>query len=248
MAGADYRPEGGDMVIGAALGVGQTRWNTGSGLGTGYSSTTQFGLFASKRFNDLYASVSAGYAQFVASTARNLSFGGANRYAAHFRAQDFGERLEIGRRFVTADALGVSPYVMLENQNFEAPGYTETTVSGSPLFALSYVRRTQTSLSHEIGVQFDQSITGEQDVIGLHARLGWDHNYAGGLRDLASFSAFSGSSFTVYGASPAKDAARLSLGAEAELENGITLSGNVRSQLGQSSQTYDGFLSMAYRW
>jgi len=247
--GADYRPESGDAVIGAALSIGQTWWDIAGGLGNGHSDVWQVGLYGSKRFDQFYLSGAAAYAQSNARTIRTTTYAGTDVYAAKFDAQSEGLRAEAGRRFLTGDDIGVTPYVAVTAVDFRTPGYVESTVSGSALFALAYAKKTQSDVMHELGVQLDEMLSPEgTGLIDIHARLGWLHDYSTGLSEQADFNALPGASFLVYGASAPRDAARISIGLQAGLAEGVSFTLKAQSDLSNSSQIYSGNAMMAYRW
>jgi uncharacterized protein with beta-barrel porin domain len=69
-------------------------------------------------------------------------------------------------------------------------------------------------------------------------------------RDLvaAAFQALPGTGFIVNGATPARDSALVSTGAELRLVNGVTLSGKFDGEFARGSQTYAGTGTIRYKW
>jgi uncharacterized protein with beta-barrel porin domain len=64
----------------------------------------------------------------------------------------------------------------------------------------------------------------------------------------AAFQALPGTSFIVNGATPAKDSALVSTGAELRLVNGVTLSGKFDGEFARRSSTYAGTGTIRYAW
>ena len=71
-AGVDYRLTP-DTMIGVALAGGGTSWGLAQGLGSGHSDAFQAGLYGSQRFGAWYVSAAAAFANYWASTTRNLT-------------------------------------------------------------------------------------------------------------------------------------------------------------------------------
>ena len=64
----------------------------------------------------------------------------------------------------------------------------------------------------------------------------------------AAFQALPGTSFIVNGATPAKDSALVSTGAELRLANGVTLSGKFDGGFANRAQTYSGTGTVRWAW
>jgi outer membrane autotransporter protein len=129
---------------------------------------------------------------------------------------------------------------------FQTPAYAETTTVGSPLYALSYASKSQSDITHDLGVQFDsQWQPDEGDAFHLNAQAGWVHQYAGALSDQASFSSFAGTGFTVYGTRGPTDAARVSVGGETSLADALSLSVRLQTLVAATAQIYSGNATLA---
>jgi uncharacterized protein with beta-barrel porin domain len=134
-------------------------------------------------------------------------------------------------------------------QDVHTPAYTESTVAGSPAFALSYAKQGHVDISSEIGATYNVGLhETEDDSFGLRFRLGWLHNYSAGLKDTATFSGFTGATFTVHGASPPKDAAHAIAGFEQDL-GAVALTLDAEVVLASTSQSVGAAnAGIAYRW
>jgi uncharacterized protein with beta-barrel porin domain len=64
----------------------------------------------------------------------------------------------------------------------------------------------------------------------------------------AVFQALPGASFIVNGATPAKNSALTSAGAELRLANGVSLIGKFDGEFARGSQTYAGTGTIRYAW
>ncbi len=64
----------------------------------------------------------------------------------------------------------------------------------------------------------------------------------------AAFQALPGTNFIVNGATPAKNSALASVGAELRLVNGVTLSCKFDGEFARGSQTYAGTGTIRYTW
>jgi len=247
--GVDYRSASGDTVIGAALGTGQLWWDIVTGLGTGRSDVEQAGLYGSKSFGRFYLSGAVEFAEFKVKTNRMVHFEGDNLYGAKFDMQSEGFLLEAGRSFLTDSGFGITPYIDVRAMDFRSPNYAESTLAGSSLFALAYAKKAQSDLTHELGVQLDDMLTQQRvGQIVLSARVAWRHDYCGDVTELADFEALPYTTFTVYGAARARDAARISIGAQASIADGVLLALKAQGDLSDPSQAYSGNAVVAYRW
>jgi outer membrane autotransporter protein len=246
--GVDIRPEGQDLVLGAGAALGQVWWNVHPGLGSGHSNSQQFGVYGSKRFGSLYVSLAGAFAQFQSNTARTVIFGGPNAYQAHVRAQAQGLRGEVGYRF-EEDGTGLTPYASFQAQAVTTSAYDEKTVVGNPAFALHFPHQRETEVSSELGLAIDRLLSSANDnELSFEGRLGWWHDYSSDISRTGSLLAFPGTSFVVRGVSPARDAAQVSVGLDADIGDGLSLKAKAQSLLSGNVQEYGGNLTLSLRW
>jgi outer membrane autotransporter protein len=143
---------------------------------------------------------------------------------------------------------GLAPYAALQAQNVRTPGYSETDLNGGG-FALAYNSRTGTDTRSELGARFDRLLALNPDaVLTLRARLAWAHDWVSDPTLAAVFQALPGASFVVNGATPAKDSALTSAGAELRLANGVSLLGKFDGEFASRSSTYGGTGTVRYSW
>ncbi len=81
--------------------------------------------------------------------------------------------------------------------------------SGAQSLSLNVAQRTTNSLRTTIGADLASSIgLGNEHKVDIDVRLGWQHELANTGRPItAAFAGAPGNSFTVFGATPARDAA-----------------------------------------
>ncbi len=241
--GLDYRPKHGDGSVGIAVGMSGNTWNLGEQLGKGEATAYQIGAYYSRRFWDSYITGGLSYARYSASTDRTVNLGGANLYHADFVSNAIAARAEAGHVFHT-DIGRITPFARFQADDIGVPHYSEQTQAGSSAYALSYTSKQHYDYTTELGAGWNTLVGPLTD---LHARVGWLHDYAGGLSDIATFSQFNGASFTVDGASPPRDAAHIVIGIAHNVNN-VVFSLNGETALAGATTIYGGTASIAYRW
>jgi outer membrane autotransporter protein len=245
--GVDIRTAPG-QVVGFSLGGANTSWGLSSSLGTGRSDAFQAGVYGSQQWGPAYLSGVLAYSNFWATTDRTVNVAGADRLIASFDAQGLGGRVEGGYR-VSAMPVGVTPYAAVQAQYFHTPNYSETALSGSAQFALSYSAKDQTVMRTELGSWFDQTVQLQQtDKLALFARAAWAHDFNNTSSLMTTFLALPAASFVVNGAKPPADLALTTAGAELRVTNGISVMGRFDGEFGKGSQTYTGTGRVRYQW
>ena len=242
-AGLDYRYDP-DTVVGFALAGGGTGWGLAQGLGGGSSDTFQAGIYGRTRSGNAYVAAAADFGSFWMKTNRTAFAG--DRLEAAFNAQGYGARLESGYHLATP-VIGVTPYAALQALGFHSPTYAETDLSNGG-FALAYNARTASDIRSELGARFDHLQTFNGMPLTLRGRLAWAHEWVSDPSLDAVFLALPGSSFTVFGAVPAKSSALTSAGAELRVTPTLSVSAKFDGQLAGGTQTYAGSGTVRLRW
>jgi uncharacterized protein with beta-barrel porin domain len=85
-------------------------------------------------------------------------------------------------------------------------------------------------------------------ALSLRARLAWAHDWVSDPSLTAVFQALPGASFIVNGATPAKDSALVSTGAELWLANGVALLDKFDGEFAKRSQTLAGTGTLRVSW
>ena len=204
-AGVDYKPTA-DTLIGVALAGGGTSWGLAQGLGSGHSDAFQAGLYGSQRFGAWYLSGAAAFANYWASTSRQITLPAIDSLNANFNAQSWAGRLEGGYRFAWG-TINLAPYAAFQAQSFSTPNYSEASTSGSNQFALAYASRTGNVERGELGTWLNTLyLLQGNSVVSLFGRAAWAHDWQNTPQASATFLGLSPvASFIVNGAKPAAD-------------------------------------------
>ncbi len=243
-AGLDYHLSR-DSVVGFALAGGGTNWSLAQGLGGGKSDAFQAGLYGATRWGAAYLAAAFAFTNHWMSTDR-FAFAG-DHLTASFNAQSFGGRVESGYRFATFYG-GLTPYAAIQAQNFRTPSYSESDLNGGG-FALGFNSRNATDTRSELGGRFDRLLLlNPGAALTMRARVAWAHDWVSDPTLAAVFQTLPGASFIVNGATPAKNSALTSAGAELRLANGVTLIGKFDGEFASRSSTYAGTGTVRYTW
>ena len=234
-----------DSVVGFALAGGGTNWSLSQGLGGGKSDAFQAGVYGATRSGPAYLAAAFAYTNHWMSTDR-FAFAG-DHLTASFNAQSIAGRIESGYRFATFYG-GVAPYAAIQAQSFRTPSYSETDTNGGG-FALAYNARTATDTRSELGARFDHLVAlYPAAALALRGRLAWAHDWVSDPTLAAVFQTLPGASFIVNGATPAKNSALASAGAEYRLANGFTWLAKFDGEFATHSSTYAGTGTVRYTW
>jgi outer membrane autotransporter protein len=215
------------------------------GLGGGRSDAVQAGVYGATRWGAAYLAADFAFTTHWMSTDR-FAFGGEH-LTADFNAQSYGGRLEGGYHFETP-YVGVAPYAAIQAQSFHTPGYDEIGTIPNGL-ALAFGSRDATDTRSELGARFDRVLAVYSNaVLALRGRLAWAHDWVSDPTLLPVFQALPGASFIVNGATPAKNSALTSAGAELRLANGVTLLAKFDGEFAGHSSTYAGTGTVRVAW
>jgi autotransporter-associated beta strand protein len=242
-AGLDYRYTP-DTVLGFALAGGGTNWSLSQALGGGKSDAFQAGVYGATKSGPAYLAAAFAFANHWMSTDR---FAVGDHLTANFTAQSYGGRLEGGYRFTTWYG-GVTPYAAIQAQSFHTPGYTETDAFANG-FGGARGSRDATDTRSELGARFDRVLAVYSNAaLALRGRVAWAHDWVSDPTLMPVFQALPGASFIVNGATPAKNSALTSAGAELRLANGVALLAKFDGEFASHSSTYAGTGTLRYRW
>jgi autotransporter-associated beta strand protein len=243
-AGLDYRLAPG-TVVGFALAGGGTNWGLAQGIGSGKSDAFQAGVYGTARSGAAYLAAALAFTNHWMSTDR-FAFAG-DHLTASFTAQSYGGRVESGYRFAT-DYGGLTPDAAIQSQRFHTPGYSETDLNGGG-FALGFDSRNATDTRSELGGRFDRLLLlNPEAALTLRGRVAWAHDWVSDPTLVAAFQMLPGASFIVNGATPAKNSALVSEGAELRLANGVVLLAKFDGEFASHSSTYAGTGTVRYTW
>jgi autotransporter-associated beta strand protein/T5SS/PEP-CTERM-associated repeat protein len=243
-AGLDYHLTR-DSLVGVALAGGGTNWSLAQGIGGGKSDAFQAGIYGATRWGPAYLAAALSFTNHWMSTDR-FAFAG-DHLTSSFNAQSFGGRVEGGYRFMTVYG-GLTPYAAIQAQSFHTPSYSESDLNAGG-FALAYNSRNATDTRSELGGRFDRVLLLNPDAaLTLRARVAWAHDWISDPSLAALFQTLPGTSFIVNGATPAKNSALTSAGAELRLANGVALLAKFDGEFASHSSTYAGTGTVRYTW
>lgn len=248
-AGADYRFSP-DTRVGFSLAGGTTSWSLAGGLGNGRSDVLLAGVYGTQNFGAAYVSGAMSYGNYWTSSSRTVvSVVGADTLKADFNAQNFGGRVEGGYRIQMPMAFYVTPYAAVQVQGFRTPSYGETASAGSAQFALNYEAHTATAVRSELGGRIDKAwLATGGSVFNLFGKAAWAHDEVSDPRLNVSFISLPAASFAVNGATPARDLALMTAGAEWRFGNGVSVMAKFDGEFAERSQTYAGTARLRYVW
>src|SRR5450432_687504 len=247
-AGADYRISP-DALVGFSLAGGATSWSLAGGFGGGRSDVFLAGLYGARRFGAAYVTGAFSYSNYWMSTNRTVTVAGLDQLHADFNAENFGGRLEGGYHLPTRMAVQWTPYAAIQLQSFRTPTYGEVATVGSPQFALTYNGRDATAIRGEFGGRADKTIAMENgSQLNLFGKLAYAHDEISDPTLNVSFIGLPIASFAVNGATPARDLALVTGGAEWCLASGVSLLAKLDGEFANRSQTYSGTGRLRYTW
>jgi uncharacterized protein with beta-barrel porin domain len=85
-------------------------------------------------------------------------------------------------------------------------------------------------------------------ALSLRGRLAWAHDWVSDPTLVAAFQTLPDASFIVNGATPAKNSALASAGAELRFANGVTILAKFDGEFATHSNTYAGTGIVRYMW
>ena len=218
-AGIDYRL---DPRVLVGIGVGYTSGNqwVNNFLGRGWSDSVSVAAYGSFTQGGFYADALAGYAYSNNQLQRQIAIPGlATRMASgsaganQFLAQaETGYRVEV----YAPAAAAITPFGRLQVSSVTQNAFSEW---GASSLSLNVAQQTTNSLRMTLGADLAGAISfGSERKLDLALRLGWLHEFANIDRPItAAFAGAPGTSFTVLGATPRRDAAVIGLSAATKL-------------------------------
>ncbi len=207
----------------------------------------QAGGFVRKQVGAAYVSGSLAYTWQDVTTNRTVTIAGTDQLQARFNADAFSGRAETGYRFITP-WMGVTPYAALQATLYHLPGYAEQVLSGASTFALNYASKDTTATRSELGLRADRSFALTDGLLVLRGRAAWAHDYNPTSSVTATFQNLGTASFTVNGATPARDAAITTVSAEKVWANGFSLGATFDGEFSNTTRSYAGKGVVRYSW
>jgi autotransporter-associated beta strand protein/T5SS/PEP-CTERM-associated repeat protein len=208
-AGLDYRVDP-RFFVGLAAGYTAANQWVDSFMGRGWSDTvsvTAYGSFTQRGF---YADALAGYAYYNNQMQRQILIPGLQLRTANGStgANQFLGQVEAGYKLgVYAPALAtLTPFGRFQTSSVTQNAFSEW---GANSLSLNVAQQTTNSVRTTFGADLAGAIgLGDTRTLDLALRLGWQHEFADTGRPItAAFTGAPGNAFTVYGATPQRDAA-----------------------------------------
>jgi fibronectin-binding autotransporter adhesin len=212
-AGIDYRLDPRFLV---GLGVGYThgtQW-VNSFMGQGWTDSVSVAAYGSFTQGGFYLDALAGYATFNNQLQRQILIPGLQQRTAtgSTGANQFLGQIEAGYKVgVYAPAAAtITPFGRFQISSVTQNAFSE---SGAQSLSLNVAQQTTNSQRTTIGADLGSSIgLGNERKLDLAVRLGWMHEFADVARPItAAFAGAPGNSFTVFGATPLRNAAVVGL-------------------------------------
>jgi autotransporter-associated beta strand protein len=208
-AGIDYRLDPRFLV---GIGTGYThgtQW-VNSFMGQGWSDSVSVAAYGSFMQAGFYADALAGYAYSNNQLQRQILIPGLQQRTAtgSTGANQFLGQAETGYKvdvYAPAQA-SITPFGRLQISSVTQNAFSE---SGAQSLSLNVAQQTTNSLRTTIGADLAGAIVlGNERKLDLAVRFGWQHEFADTGRPItAAFAGAPGNSFTVFGATPARDSA-----------------------------------------
>jgi outer membrane autotransporter protein len=236
-----------NTVYGFGLSGAGTNWSLAQGLGAGRSDAFQAGVYGKSYWGPAYIAAALAFTNNWFSTNRTAL---GDDITASYTGQGYGGRLESGYRYavpVNGTVVGATPYAAIQTQWFHTPTYSETDLTGGGL-GLTYSAMTANDTRSELGARFDDPTLLNGMPLILRARLAWAHDWVSNPTLDAVFESLPGASFVVNGATPPKDSALVSAGAQYFFAPAWSFSAKFDGEFASGSQTYGGSGTLRHTW
>ncbi|WP_430512074.1 autotransporter outer membrane beta-barrel domain-containing protein [Pannonibacter phragmitetus] len=230
---------------GLMAGYSRNQFSSSANRSSGSADTYQAGIYAGTQMDAIGLRLGASYAWHNLDTRRDVAFTGfADRLAAAYSASTAQAFAEIGYALHLTPAT-VEPFAGIAVINQHTDGFTET---GGPAALNSR------SSNDVLGVT-TLGLRGEAAIgqIGgfttsLSGSLAWRHAFGDVTPSSTLRFANSGSAFTISGTPLDRDAALFEAGLSLKNDQALGLTLAYQSELGATTQTHAGRLSLQYRF
>ncbi len=246
ISGLDYRvaPK---VTLGAAIAAIHGNTSTDTLPVHGQFDSYQAALYGSYVPGPYWLQATIGYARNDDSMKRSLFFTDTPRTALgsvdgnqYFASLRNGVDLPMGGFGILA------PFVALEMQRVESPGFTET---GAQSVNLAVSGNTANSTRSSLGAQWRNGFDWLGHAWNFNGELAWAHQYGTQTQTIsASFEGATASGFTLHGGRPARDMAQIGLGTRVALSSQTHAFLRYDGELGGRGHTHGGSAGFDYRW
>ncbi|SEP36913.1 autotransporter-associated beta strand repeat-containing protein [Rhodospirillales bacterium URHD0017] len=242
-AGVDYRFDPRFLV---GIGVGYThgtQW-VNSFMGQGWTDAVSIAAYGSFTQAGFYADALAGYAYSSNQMQRQILIPGLQQRTASGStgANQFLAQVETGYKLGLWDMASVTPFARFQTSITSQNAFME---SGANALNLNVAQQTTNSVRTVLGAELGSTI----GSFGLSLRLGWQHEYAYTGRPVtASFAGAPSASFTVYGATPTRDAAIVGFSAMTNIAAATQLYLRYDGELGSGTDNHALTAGLRMSW
>ena len=189
------------LLVGGSLSVSGDSFLLGGGQSQGESTALMLAAYGRETLLDhAYVSGAIFFGRYNVATVRVVTISSDDILRGHFVANDFGAQLEGGYNFALDDSSALTPYAGFVGQDFKAPAYSETVLSGSPTFALSYAAEESGFMHSDFGARLSHDFEVADDTFATELHAAWMHQLQDDVVSRAGIESVSGPSFVVTGA------------------------------------------------
>ena len=225
-AGIDYRLDP-RFLVGLSAGYAAGNQWVDSFMGRGWTDSVSVMAYGSFTQQGFYTDALAGYAWSGNQLQRQILIPGLQPRTANGStgANQFLGQVEAGYKVpVFAPAFAsVTPFGRFQVATVNQNGFSEWGSANS--LNLTVAQQTTTSLRSTFGAELAGAIgLGDAKTLDLALRLGWMHEYADTGRPItAAFAGAPSNAFTVYGATPQRDAATIGFSASTAIAQATSI-------------------------
>lgn len=253
-AGFDYRVSP-HWVVGLAGGGSGFQYSTSGRATSGSGSGGDVGVYASGRWDQIYAMGVLGYGHFNDTENRNfigLNTGALEMAQGSFDSNLFGGRIEIGRSYPVGAAT-LTPFGAIQFDRLHTSGYSEaSTIAGTALpgvLGLSYGGHTVASVPLYLGGQIDTQFEVMPGIALIPSlRLAEVHEFNAQRTITAQFRSTPPFPFLVHGAAAAEDAGEVQAGLRLALNRQVSLYANFTGYFSPAGNSLGGFGGVKLSW
>ena len=241
-----------DVVVGAAIGGSNSGYSVADRFTTGTYNAVSLALYGVARKENFYAAGTLSYSHGDTGMTRQVTVNELfNKQQGNFSTDVVGARIELGLRGAAGN-LSVTPFAAFQPTWLRQGAFSEglTGASNSLVnMGLNYQSQSVTSLPASLGLQVDGQIPLEGGwTLSPSLRAAWIYEFQTDRSLQAALAMLPGQSFTVYGASAARNTAQVQLGLTAfdgDRVTGYLTLGADLSDRGQALQARAG-LNIAF--
>jgi len=250
--GVDYLAAS-DLLFGFGVGGSASRFNIDQRLTTGNADGLHIGGYARKNWSSAYVTAVASYSRFDNNTRRTIAgVGPVETATGAFSSDQFGGRLEFGNTWSVAQH-NFTPFAAIQALHLRQDAFVENSVvagSGLPgILGLSVTEQTTTSVPSFLGVRYDTRVAfGNGVVWSPYLAASWVHEFNPVRPLTSSFVSIPTAAFTVDGARPASDSARLEGGSFLTLYRNLSFVGKFVTEISNRGYINGGTAGLRATW